>query len=160
MPSVHEILLAAEQLTHPPEVPGWEKLFARVRAGELLAEAHGDKAREAQVEFVMGAMMRSAGAEVSFAHENARAIFRGETVTFEAKRPNSEKNLGKAVREGRNQLARAGGVGVLFLDFSEYGYIRRGVATEVGPPGIPVPQWLRDFVDLLNRVNVPPESFR
>jgi hypothetical protein len=42
----------------------------------------------------------------------------------------------------------------------EYGYIRRGVATEVGPPGIPVPQWLRDFVDLFNRVNVPPESFR
>jgi hypothetical protein len=115
---VDEIVSALEHLRAQPEVPGWATLLERVQAGQPFAGPHHDKAREAQVELVMAGAMRSAGAEVQLQEPDARAVVEGHIVHFAAKKPNSGKNLGKMVRYGRSQLAKAGGFGVLFVDFN------------------------------------------
>jgi hypothetical protein len=126
---VDDIVTAVEHLSSLPEVRGWESLFERIQKGPLFAAAVDDKAREAQVELLMGAIMRSTGAEVSFREPDAHAIFQGHSISFAAKRPSSASNFRKTVKDGRNQLHRAGGVGVLFLDLSqlaqEHSQVRR-----------------------------------
>jgi hypothetical protein len=126
---VDDIVTAVEHLSSPPEVPDWERLFERIQKGALFAAPSDDKPREAQVELLMGALMHATGAEVSFREPDAHAIFRGHSISFAAKRPSSKSNFRKTVREGRNQLNRAGGTGVLFLDLSqlatEHSQVRR-----------------------------------
>jgi hypothetical protein len=114
-----EIVTAVEHIVREPAVPGWEGLFRRIQGGPLLLGSGQDKAREAQVELLVGALMHSTGAEVSFREPDAHAIFRGHPISFAVKRPNSLSNLSKTVKDGRDQLDRAGGTGVLFLDFSQ-----------------------------------------
>ena len=114
-----EIVNAVEHLSATPEVPGWQRLFERIKRGPLFPAPFDDKAREAQVELFLGAVMRSTGAEVSFAGADAQAVYREHLISFEAKRPSSLTNYGHNVKGGRNQLGRAGGTGVLFLDLSQ-----------------------------------------
>jgi hypothetical protein len=114
-----EIVTAVEHLVAPPEVPGWERLFKRIQRGPLIAAPRDDPGRDAQVELLMGSVLRSTNAGVSFRGADAEATYRGHSIGFAAKRPRSSKNLGKLVKDGRDQLARAGGTGVLFLDLSQ-----------------------------------------
>lgn len=117
------IVAALDHLRATPEVKGWGQQLERVQTGTVFAGSHQDKAREAQVELVMAGAMRSTGAGVSFGNPDACAIYKGHTIHFEAKRPSSDKNLSQLIRKGRSQLSleckKTGGVGVLFVDFSQ-----------------------------------------
>src|SRR5260370_26673311 len=111
-----EIVAAVEHLVTPPEVPGWEILFRRINGGPLFVGTGQDKAREAQVELLVGALMHSSLADVSFQDPpHAHTTFRGHSISFTAKRPNSLSNLSKTVKDGRDQLERAAGTGALLL---------------------------------------------
>src|SRR5207302_4778894 len=55
---------------------------------------------------------------VTFEAPAAKAVVDSNALSFAAKRTTSPTNLQKNVRDGRNQLARAAGVGVLFLDIT------------------------------------------
>jgi hypothetical protein len=114
-----EIVAAAEHVSAPPAMPGWEKWFKRIRDGSLFPDRREDKAREAQVELLVRGLMRSTGASVSTEEADAQAAFQGHTVSFEVKRPNSSSNLPKTVKKARNQLARVAGPGVVFLDWAQ-----------------------------------------
>jgi hypothetical protein len=117
---VDEVVSALDHLRREPEVDGWARLMERVQAGPVLQALHYDPARAAQVELAMAGAMRAAGAEVSFREpDDAIATVSGHVVHFEAKRPNSVDGLGKAVRQGRKQLARSGDFGALFVDFNQ-----------------------------------------
>ena len=113
-----EIVTAVEQLARPPEVAGWNQMFRDIQCGPTIAPLHHDKAREKQTELLMGALMRSTGAVVTFGDPDAKAVVKGHALSFAAKRPSSASNLQKNVRDGRNQLSKAGGVGVLFMDIT------------------------------------------
>jgi hypothetical protein len=113
-----EIVTAVEHLLVPPEPFGWANMFQDIQRGPLLASLHHDRAREKQTELLMGGLMRSAGAVVEFREPDAQARVGQNGVSFAAKRPTSISNFLKTLRDGRNQLARAGGVGVLFVDIS------------------------------------------
>ncbi len=115
-----EIVSAVEHLSMPPEVDGWETLFKRIQGGPLTTTgAAHDDARAIQVELLAAGMLRSAGARVMFEEPDVRAEYLGRVVSLAAKRPVSFKNLEKLVKNGRDQLVKAGGTGVLFLDLAE-----------------------------------------
>ncbi len=130
-----EIVTAVEHLERPPEVAGWVELFRAIQGGPLIPPRHHDPAREAQTELIMGALMRSTGAQVSFEEPDAKAVIDDHGVSFAAKRPTSLTNLQKTFRDGRNQVARSGGTGVVFLDVSAlargFEHVRNAPSAEV-----------------------------
>jgi len=150
-----EIVTAVEHLVAPPEVHGWERLFRLVQRGPLFAAPREDPGRDAQVELLMGSLLRSTNADVFFRGADAEARYRGHVISFAAKRARSLKNLGKLVKDGRNQLTRAGGTGVLFLDLTQLAPEHAGVRTvasyddamkELAPPLFETLERLREHV--------------
>ncbi len=113
-----EIVTAVEHVARDPEVRNWPTMFRDIQCGALIAPLRHDRAREKQTELLMGGLMRSAGATVTFEEPDAKAVVDGNALSFAAKRPTSVTNLQKNARDGRNQLSRAGGSGVLFLDIT------------------------------------------
>src|SRR4051812_30912775 len=111
-----EIVTGVEHLARLPEVSGWASMFGHLQGGPLIGLPQHDRAREKQTEFLLGGLMRATGATVTFEEPDAKALVDDHTLSFAAKRTTSAANLRKNFRDGRNQLARAGGVGVLFLD--------------------------------------------
>jgi hypothetical protein len=125
---VDEIVSALDHLRADPEVEGWTKLLERVQGGPLFPQPFHDKSRAAQVELFMAGAMRSTGTDILLREpDDAIAVMREGVVHFEAKRPNSEKRLRQSVREARNQLARRGEYGALFIDLNQLGTIQNEV---------------------------------
>ena len=113
-----ELIEVTGHLRAAPEVPGWRKLFRRVQGGGIKPSAKADAARDAQLELLVGAALKAAGAEVVFDEPDARATWEGHALAVAAKRVSSVEKLEKNVRKARNQIARTGLPGLIAVDFT------------------------------------------
>lgn len=111
-----ELIELTDAVRVEPEIPGWRELFRRIKGGDVKASAKPDPARDAQLELMMGAALKAAGARVTFSEPDVRAKWGDHDVVIAAKRVSSRAKLEANIRKARDQIAGVGIPGLIAVD--------------------------------------------
>jgi hypothetical protein len=111
-----ELIEVTDAVRAEPEIPRWRNLFRRIQDGEVKPSSKPDPARNYQLELVMAAALKAAGAVVAFDEPDVRSKWDGHDVVVAAKRVSSVSKLQANVRKARDQIAEAGLPGLIAVD--------------------------------------------
>jgi hypothetical protein len=111
-----ELIEVTDVLRGTPETPNWRNLFERIKGGEVRPTSRSDVARNTQLELLMGAALKAAGAVVAFEEPDVRARLEAYDVVVAAKRVSSAAKLEANIRKARDQIAGVGLPGMIAVD--------------------------------------------
>ncbi len=115
---VNDLSMIQHELSRPPAVFGWERRTREVLSGSFFRSSDGKNthARNTQFELVVAAALRSAGYELELEEPDIVVEMAVGQVGIAAKRPASQRNLTKTIRDAGRQIAAQNKPGIIALD--------------------------------------------